>query len=330
MKKINLLYVFWVLALLIFFMIMRNLNTQGSRTIFGIAFSESYSLNVEYATIVTDRRVQTGDRVKKGDTLLILHRSEMERDLEDRLASINLLEVERDSKNELLNKEIAIFTALQNSRESEILAQIKIVTQELQIQKNLLQSIGDSKSKMENNVKQLELDALKESQQHLQLKTNQQLNAYESQRVANNNSCTAHVAQLKNDLNYFSQEQHKMFVLSPCEGIVEAILVLPNDIVPQYKELVRVNSITPNKVTGFIHESVATPFNLGDTVMLASAARPDIKAKGIIIGNGTNLVELPLRLRKFVEIRAWGREVYIKLDPTNSFYIGEKILVQMN
>lgn len=330
MKKINLLYVFWILALLIFIWIMRNLNTQGSRTIFGIAITESYSLNVEYATIVNERRVQSGDRVKKGDTLLILHRSEMDRDLEDRLASINLLEVERDSKNELLNKEIAIFTASQDGRESEILAQIKIVSQELQIQKNLLQSIGDNKQNKENNVKQLELDALKESEKQLQLKTKQQLRAFESQRAANNNSCAAHIAQLKNDLNYFSQEQHKMFVLSPCDGIVEAVLVLPNDIAPQYKELVRVNSITPNKVTGFIHESVATPFKLGDTVVLASAARPDLKSKGIIIGNGNNLVELPLRLRKFVEIKAWGREVYIKIDPANNFYIGEKILVQMN
>jgi hypothetical protein len=41
------------------------------------------------------------------------------------------------------------------------------------------------------------------------------------------------------------------------------------------------------------------------------------------------MTELPLRLRKFIEMRSWGREVYIGLPPENRFYISEKITINL-
>lgn len=330
MKKINILYIVWIIALILFFVILYNLRNQGSKTIFGIAFTEHYSLNVEYATIVNERRVQPGDKVKKGDTLLILHRGEIDKNINEKFTLINQLEVEGKSKNELLDKEIELFTSNQNTRKSELQSEIKILEKEIEVQKNLLQSIGENKNQKGKTIKEIQVDGLLESLKQLNIQTAQQYRSFEAQRQSNIKNYEARIAQFKNDMSYYQQEQFKMIVLSPCDGMVEDVYVLPNDIAPQYKELVRINSLSPNRVTGFIHESVVTPFKLGDSVILVSAARPDITCKAIIIGNGNNLVELPLRLRKFTEIRAWGREVYIKMDATNNFYIGEKILVQIN
>ncbi len=329
MKRINLLYVFWFVAFLLCLLIVNNLTTQGNRTIFGIAFTESYSMNVEYATVVTQRLVQPGDRVKKGDTLLILHRDEIDKNMTDRMASMNVIDVERNSKNQILDKEIALFKINQTERIHELQSQIRILEKEIEMQKNLLQSIGEKHENQNATIKQLELAALVESLKQLNLHTTEQLTSYETQRWSNDNTHDAKLQQFKNEVNYYQQEQYKMNVLAPCDGIIESVFVLPNDIVPQYKELLKINSSSPNRVTGFIHESIATSFKLGDTVILVSAARPDITSKGVIIGNGNNLVELPLRLRKFVEIRVWGREVYIKLETKNDFYIGEKILIRI-
>jgi hypothetical protein len=41
-------------------------------------------------------------------------------------------------------------------------------------------------------------------------------------------------------------------------------------------------------------------------------------------------VELPTRLRKNPEIKAWGREIYIDLSVENPFFIGEKIRIELN
>ncbi len=329
MKRVNVLYIIWIVAFIVFLFIMNNLRTQGNTTIFGIALSETYSLNVEFSTNVKERRVQQGDKVKKGDTLLILERSETDRELTDRNALINQLNVDRASKNQLLDKEIELFNARQNTRYTELQAQINITKKEIEIQENLLKSIGQSKAKTTVNLKQLELDALNESLRQLNIQTAQQQKSYETQRQSDEKYYEAKLAQYKGELGYY-QKEYRMNVISPCDGIIENVFVLPNDFAPQYKELLRVNSFTPNKVTGFIHESVATPFKLGDSVTLISAARPDVLSRGIIVGTGNNLVELPIRLRKFVDIRAWGREVYLKMDPSNNFYLGEKILIQMD
>jgi hypothetical protein len=45
------------------------------------------------------------------------------------------------------------------------------------------------------------------------------------------------------------------------------------------------------------------------------------------VGSNPKLTELPLRLRKFIELRTWGREVFIQLPEQNGFYISEKIAI---
>ncbi len=330
MKKINILYVFWIIALILFIWLMLNLKTQVTKTIFGTATTQVYSMNVEYATIVNECKVHQGDRVKKGDTLLVLLRGEMDKSISDVFSMINQLDVDRNAKNQILDKEEAIFNAQQASKISAINAQITILEKEIEIQNNLLYAIGQEKTKPTNNIKQLELAGLKESLEQLRIQSIEQKKSYNTQREGNNKSYEARLATNKNDIDYYQLEKHKMIVVAPCDGIVDNVYVLPKDMAPQYKELIRINSVTPNRVTGFIHESMAIPFQLGDSVLLTSAARQEISCKGMIIGNGNHLVELPLRLRKFVELRAWGREIFVQMNPDNNFYIDEKILIQIN
>ena len=60
---------------------------------------------------------------------------------------------------------------------------------------------------------------------------------------------------------------------------------------------------------------------------LSSATRPAIRTSGQFIYCNPRIVELPTRLRKNPEIKAWGREVYIQLPDSNVFFIGEKIII---
>lgn len=329
MKKFNVLYVFWFAALVIFIWLLSNLKTQVTKSIFGTATTQVYSMNVEYAAVVKEKRVLQGDRVKKGDTLLILLRTEMDKNISEMLAIMNQYEVEKDAKNSLIDKEEELYKTSQQTRKTEIEAQIRIIEKEIEIQTNLLLSIGEKKSKTEVNIKELELAALKESLNQLNKQSQQQHISYNTERESNTRNYEAKLVAYKNNVDYYQLEKFKMIIVSPVDGIVENVFVLPKDLVQEYKELVRINSITPNRVTGFVHEGTNAPYNIGDSVMLSSVARPEFKTTGIIIGTGNNLVELPLRLRKIVELRAWGREIYIGLPPENEFYIDEKILIQI-
>ena len=330
MKKINLLYIVWILLFVLAVWIILNLKTQGSKIIFGIAFTEHHSLNVEFATIVKERRIQPGDKVKKGDTLLILKRGELDKNIDTKLAAINQLEVESTTKNALLEKEIELFNANQRTSLFELQSKINVLEKEIEVQNNLLLSIGEKKEKKAKSIKEIQLDGLLEASRQINIQTAQRLSNYQVERQRNLKEYEAKLLQFKNEMAYYQQEQFKLNVISPCDGIIEDVFVLPTDIAQGYKELVRINSLAPNRVTGFVHEAMITPFNIGDTVVLVSAARPELSKKAIIIGSGNNLVELPLRLRKYAEIKAWGREIYIQMDPENDFYIGEKLLIQLN
>lgn len=93
--------------------------------------------------------------------------------------------------------------------------------------------------------------------------------------------------------------------------------------VQAYRELFKITPSVPNKVIGFIHESAQIPFRLGDTVLLHSVTRTGLGCKGVIHAVSPKMVELPFRLRKFAEVRTWGREIYIQL-PLIIHFLSEK------
>ncbi len=68
---------------------------------------------------------------------------------------------------------------------------------------------------------------------------------------------------------------------------------------------------------------------MGSQVQLASFNRSEVVTSGIIVGVNPKMTELPLRLRKFIDLRSWGREVYISIPDTNSFYISEKVNITL-
>jgi hypothetical protein len=117
--------------------------------------------------------------------------------------------------------------------------------------------------------------------------------------------------------------------LSPIDGFVENIFAFENQITPQYNPLIKLNPERPNKIKGFLPESVDMAYRFGDTVEVHAARRPSVKAKAVLIGSNPQLVELPMRLRKFQTASTWGRELYINLPPENDFFIGEKIIIKM-
>jgi hypothetical protein len=116
-------------------------------------------------------------------------------------------------------------------------------------------------------------------------------------------------------------------LLAPSDGYVQQVGATINELVPSFRELFRISPRKPDKVIGFLHESAEVPFQLGDTVLLSSMSRVEISSVAVLNGVSPKLVELPFRLRKFTELRTWGREVYIQLPVDNPFFIGEKILI---
>jgi multidrug resistance efflux pump len=326
--KINILYIFWGLALLLFFYIGRHLYEQSSHQLFGIAETEGQIIKTEYDVFIQKNYIKAGQKVKKGDTLLLLWRSDIDERTTRKLAEMNQIEVEKAAKNATLSKEKEILAAKQTALLTELQSKIKVLQSEIAVQKNIREALGDGKTS-NNTIKEQEIKAIEDDIKQANFQYLEQLKLFDNQLVGNNNISTSKITQLQKELGFIDKERSKLVLLAPCDGFVEQVYVAENEIAQGFKDLLKINPYQPNKVIGFIHESVNIPYRLGDTVTLISSQRPEVTYRALLVGVSPKLVELPFRLRKFAEVKAWGREIYINLPPQNIFFIGEKVIIQM-
>jgi hypothetical protein len=326
--KINIIYIIWFAALSGFLYIAKDLKNQSGQQLFGIAETEGQTMKIESAVFVQKCKVATGKQVRKGDTLLVLFRSDLDKRTTDKITELNQLTVERDANNVAVVKDWEVFSLKQTARISELNAQIKLLENEIKLQNNLKQAISEGKVS-DTSSKQQQINALYETIRQVNIQTQEQQQVFDSQRISNNNISASRAKQVQNELGFIGKERLKLVLFAPFDGFIEQVYVTENEIVPNYKDLLKINPQVPNKIIGFIHESLNIPYRIGDTVLLSSTVRPTIKLSAQLIGASPKLVELPFRLRKFTEIKAWGREIYINLPPNNDFYIGEKISIQI-
>ncbi len=326
--KFNILYLLIPAAIYGCYHIINDLQGQSVQTFFGTAETEPQTLNFEHDVLVKDLRTVMGNQVKKGDTLAILYRSELDRTTIERLADINQVEVEHKAKNDIIDKDKDLMSIKNNAKLSALQAQIRILQTEDSIKGSVKNAIYGNLPQ-DNRLLREKINALQEEMVQTEKQTREQLLQIETQRQSQQNITQAKIAQVQQDLDYVTLEKSKLFLIAPIDGFVEQVNMGKNMLVSAYKDLIKINPRKPNKIVGFIHESSDIPFQLGDSVTLESSVRLPIKTKGTIVGSNPKLVELPYRLRKFTELRAWGREIYIEIPDTNGFYIGEKILVSL-
>ncbi len=331
--RFNLLYVLFVAALASCFWIVRQLQHQSINTFFGTAETEGRAVSLEYAVLIQRIYIQVGAQVQKGDTLAIAYRAELDRKTSENQLESSRLATERDAEAALLVKDRDLLVAAQAAHKSELEAQIKVIEAELAVQNNLRNAISDrpvSAAEGKLNVKQQEIAALREEIAQGAIKTREELRRIEAKAKVNTAVYGSQLRQTQGSQSFLDIEKSKLVLLAPADGYVQQVGAAANELVPSFRELFRISPQKPDKVIGFLHESAEIQFQLGDTVLLTSMSRVAMTSRAVLNGVSPKLVELPFRLRKFTELRTWGREVYIQLPADNPFFIGEKILITVN
>ncbi len=326
--KFNLLYLVWLIALGGFLYIAQQLKTQSGQQLFGIAEAEGKNIKVEFPAVVQQCRIRAGQQVRKGDTVLVLLRGELEQKTTLKNTELQQIETERSVKGNMVTKESELFTARQNARIADLQAQIKVIESEISTQNNLKDFIGSGKT-VDNNIKLQEIKTLEEAIRQVNLQTTEQRKVFDNQQVGNNSLSESKAKQLREELTFIGQEKMKLVLVAPCDGFIEQVFVANGEVCDGYKDLYKINPFQPTKIIGFIHESLNMNYRLGDTVSLQSFSRTEVKCKAVLTSISPKLVELPYRLRRNAEIKSWGREVYVNLPIENQFFIGEKVQLRL-
>ncbi|MFZ4543145.1 MAG: HlyD family secretion protein [Saprospiraceae bacterium] len=328
--KFNILYIFWLIALCACIWLFQNIFGESETTFFGTAENEGIVLNYDHTVLVKRVFVKNGAMVKKGDTLAIFYRTELDRQTIDKKNEIASIELENSARFKEKEFEIKNLEAKKSTLQLGLNHEQQLLASESNIQRELLNLIDKNQSATGSNIKSERIRTLKEQITALEQQINVQKTGIKQNQEADKTIANQKIAHVGQELNFIESERKKLILLAPMTGFVEQVFITENTIEPQLKPLVKLNPTGTNRVKGFIYETAEISCRLGDTVQMSSVGRPNIITTGHFIGVSPEMVELPIRLRKSPEIRSWGREVYVQLAPDNNFYIGEKIKIKLN
>lgn len=127
--------------------------------------------------------------------------------------------------------------------------------------------------------------------------------------------------------DYLEKKKRSLYVFSPADGVVGTINFKTGEKADGFATLLTLSNNSPTFVTGFINENLDVSLVEGQVVKVRSATRSNIISTAVVKNIGRRTVEMPLRLLKFQNVIAYGREVTLELSEHTQLLIGEKVSV---
>ena len=327
--RFNVLYILFPAAILACLWIARDFQGRQGSTFFGIAETEPRILNFDHDLSVREVFIKAGDKIKAGDTLAIFHRAELDKNEFSQYREMITNETARAAERAILEKEKEVVQARLNVDIRELAIDIKLLQTEDSIMMVYRGNLYGQSTPVQNRVIKERIEGLQKQMEDLKHQAEEELLVLSAKISATDQIAAEKANKLKGQLTMIATERERLVLISPINGYVEDVYFSVNAMIPAHKDLVKINPDAPNKIIGFIHETNEVPLSIGSNVEMTSFNRPGIVSTGLIVGVNPKMTELPLRLRKFIDLRSWGREVYISIPDTNSFYISEKVNITL-
>ncbi|HQW02586.1 MAG TPA: hypothetical protein PLV75_07340 [Saprospiraceae bacterium] len=327
--RFNVLYILFPAAILACLWIARDFQGRQGSTFFGIAETEPRILNFDHDLSVREVFIKAGDKIKAGDTLAIFHRAELDENEFSQYREMITNETARAAERAILEKEKEVVQARLNVDIRELAIDIKLLQTEDSIMMVYRGNLYGQSTPVQNRVIKERIEGLQKQMEDLKHQAEEELLVLSAKISATDQIAAEKANKLKGQLTMIATERERLVLISPINGYVEDVYFSVNAMIPAHKDLVKINPDAPNKIIGFIHETNEVPLSIGSNVEMTSFNRPGIVSTGLIVGVNPKMTELPLRLRKFIDLRSWGREVYISIPDTNSFYISEKVNITL-
>jgi multidrug resistance efflux pump len=331
MKKLNALYILFPIAIFLCYKIGTNLGNRVEYEFFGTAESDPVIINFDHDVLIKHCGITIGQEVHKGDTLAILYRSTLDKNINQTIQEIKQLQIEADVKTSLLHKEAELIKQKEIHKVASLQNEIKIAQREDSIKRSLSSTLIKGESMPENILLKEKILSIQRQIKQAAEESKLAEEAINQEVKSNNSLKTNKIQNYQSEINQAQFEKTLLYVISPVDGFVEQLSMSNLLRVQAYKDLIKINPKKANKIIGFIHEGANLHYAIGDTVIITSTLSSSKQIhRGVILSSSPKLIELPYRLRKFTEVRAWGREVYINIPSENNYYIGEKLTLSLS
>ena len=325
MKKVNLYYIAILLVALGLIWLLTP-ESQADSSFYGFADNLETEINFHFPVLVEEILVKSGEEVDEGTPMIRLRRTQSKESpqlqsfetakmqqewqlwKQKKQAEIDAIRMEQSLTGDKLDREIA-----QTEREMKS-----------------VQKLGDTISWLRD------MDAtvsLREEREKLLEEKSMKMKAYDQQVAAIENELLLGTAPFRTALesiraqSAFEARLDSQFVeiKAPVRGVIGDLQCRENEHIPAFKTLLTFYEPHPTIVRGFIHEDLHMEVQLNDVFLVSSLKLPDVVYPGKVIGMGSRIVEIPTRLRKFPQVKTYGREITLEIPSDNIFLQKEKV-----
>ena len=146
---------------------------------------------------------------------------------------------------------------------------------------------------------------------------------------APDNPIKIQIDKLKTELGFVHQEEEKLKLFAPTDGIVGTIFCKAGEQLPSFQTLITFYEENPTQVKAYVIEKLILKVKLGDSILVTSGNNPSDTNVGVVTGMGSRIVEIPERLRRNPMFKTYGREILIEIPPENNFLQKEKVTLKL-
>ncbi len=330
MKRFNLLYFAIIpIAYLLF-----QMNTEfGKSTAFFYGFAENKEteLSHDQAVLISKILVTPGQEVKEGQLLMEVQQSAIDFKLENISHDLQKLEVIALQQKQEIRDQINQLKIRRTTKVAEIESEIKTLESTIDYNKSLLKDLksfdGVALEEDTNDPNTIKLNALNESLALITEPIDVEIKQLEQELSTIKTPSVVQQQKLRNEIKYYQNEQNKLAILAPSDGLIGNILCKEGENISSFSTLINFYEQNPTLVKGFVHESLILEVQVGDSLKVSSSLHTSQQITGEVIGLGSRIVEIPERLRKIPDFKTYGREVLIRIPATNPFLQKEKVML---
>ena len=317
MQKFNIFY--WLIGPLLIVSVYFLTNTLrlSHREYYGFAENKQSEINLDKDVTIVKTLVKTGDKVKKGQLLMIVNNT----DIHQQINQIQVAESGIQLKNDLTESELkSEILKLEKERDIEISTihtKINSLQQDTDFYKSLVNS-NDVKDSEIRNPNETMIKNLNDEIKEITQQYNNNIALYQKM-IRQPKQTKTEKALYSDKKNYLQSEISKFQIIAPFDGVIGSINIREGEYVKAFTSLISFYEATPPMVLAYVQEKYDIKINPGDTVWISSAYNSGKKTKGIISAKGNRIVEIPEKFRKIPDVRIYGIEVFINIPADNRF-----------
>ncbi len=328
-KKINILYIVFILLGFFLFQANENLN-QASAFFYGFAENKETEINLDRDVQIDNIHVTPGQKVMAGQLLMEVKQASIDFKINAAKYDVERAEIVSSEQEQQILNEIEQRKALKSKKTALANSAIAQLKTRLDFNRSLLEDLtsvdlgqqGDTLSSLNTEIAFLQ-KKLAEETEFLDLEIEQ----LEGRLKTIHLPTKIAKQKLREEIDYHKQELDKLMIYAPSDGLIGNIHCKKGEHIDAFTTLINFYERNPTLVKGFVHESLVLQVQEGDDLIVASSLHPAHQIDGRVIGLGSRIVEIPERLRKMPEVKTYGREVLIEIPATNPFLQKEKVML---